>query len=257
MMTWAMTLVLLAGLPDGRSLLAMSLSEQRQTMAALTAEERTEVVRSLSIAELVALEQRAARAMATWQAKVVRAERVGGSMLAPEMMQVWVRNSPAAMRLQTVTGPKKGRSVLYNAALRQDELRAKEAGFLSVVGGVWIGLDSAFARADSNHRVTDLGFVPATEMIARIMRDTEKFGPLKRTFVRADDTGVCERFEAPPNAKGLYATNSLICFDPVSSLPLHFEISDAEGLLERYTWSEVQPSAVGQDFFTVASAGLQ
>ncbi len=249
--------LLLTQLPTGPVLLAAPLDAQRTRLERLTPAQRTEVVRSLSLEQLIALEQRAAQSLGTYRARVVRSERIDGQMLPLETMQVFIRPQPLAIRLETVEGTKKGRKVLYNAALRKDELRAQESGFLGVFGGVWVGLDSRLTRSDSNHRLTDLGFAPVMGLIERILNQTRAQGELTRTYVRTDETGVCERFDAPAGARGLYATRSLICFDPVSSLPMHFEIADAKGPLERYTYSQVEAHLKLPDaFFTPAAAGL-
>jgi hypothetical protein len=256
MLTLSLTL-LLTQLPSGSDLLQMSLEEQRAKVSELSVEERTELVKSLSIDELLALEKRAALASGTYHAQVMRSERVKGSLTPQETMSVWVQPEPLAIRLESIGGPPKGRKVVYNSTLRKDELRAKDSGFLGVFGGVWLNLDSSMTRSDSNHPLTDLGFIPVMNLVEKIVKQTRAKGEITRTYVRTDATGVCERFDAPKGAKGLYATSSLLCFDPVLSLPMHFEISDDQGRLETYTYSNVeQHVSLAKAFFTPEAAGL-
>lgn len=244
----------LAQVPTGSQLLAMPLSKQAELMASLTVEQRTQVVTNLSIEELVALELRGAQALTTYSATVVRSERVDGKMTSPESMTVWIQADPLAIRLDCLSGPSKGRQVLYNASLRRDQIRAKEGGVLGVIGGVWVDVDSAFTRRDSNHRITDLSLRAVVELIQRIVK--ESHGALTRTFVRVDSHGVCERFDSPPGTTGLYATSSLLCFDPVASVPTFFEIADSRGLLERYAWSNLTPGpSLASNFFTPQGTG--
>ena len=256
MLTLSLTL-LLTQLPSGSDLLAMSLDEQRTAVKALTVEERTELVKSLSLDELLALEKRAAHSLGTYHAQVVRSERVKGSLTPKETMSVWVQPEPLAIRLESIGGPPKGRKVVYNSTLRKDELRAKDSGFLGVFGGVWLALDSSMTRSDSNHPLTDLGFAPVMNLVEKIVKETRAKGGITRTYLRTDANGVCERFDAPKGTKGLYATSSVLCFDPVLSLPMHFEISDEQGPLETYTYSNVQHHVnLANAYFTPEAAGL-
>lgn len=249
--------LLLTQLPSGSDLLAMSLEEQRAAVSQLSVEQRTELVRSLSLDELLALEKRAAHSLGTYHAQVTRSERVKGTLTPLETMTVWVQPEPLAIRLESIGGPPKGRKVVYNSTLRKDELRAQDSGFLGMFGGVWLSLDSSMTRSDSNHPLTDLGFAPVMNLVEKIVRETRAKGEITRTYLRTDSTGVCERFDAPKGTKGLYATSSVLCFDPVLSLPMHFEISDEQGRLETYTYSTLEQNMkLAKAFFTPEAAGL-
>src|SRR4051812_35036129 len=66
-----------------------------------------------------------------------RTERVRGKVLGPDVADVWVRETPHAVRMTLVGGSNKGRRFLYNEALRPRQMLVRKRIF-----SVWIDVDS-------------------------------------------------------------------------------------------------------------------
>jgi hypothetical protein len=109
-----------------------------------------------------------------------------------------------------------GQEVLYDASRRSDELYGHFGGILSRVS-VWMSIDGMVARAQSRHRVTDLG----TEYIAqRFLAEGERYA---RSGVTSDpqigvetDDGVrvvTFTYTAPAGATGFYAAKETLGLD--------------------------------------------
>jgi hypothetical protein len=246
------------GSGSGGSLADLDDEARQAEMRRLSPEERFALLEGTSTAELVKIGKTAARALETYGAKLIKQERIDGELQDPQTAQIWVKSSPLALRVEFIEGSSKGRRLLYNAALRSDQLRAKESGFLGIAGAVWIGVDSSLTRRDSNHPITDIGFSALMDLIAKDFTAAAAAGGHARANEGADADGLyCILFTAPSGAAGLYATSARLCIDPVLGLPLRTEITDPEGLLERYVYREVKPRlSLPADHFTPEGAGL-
>jgi hypothetical protein len=97
------------------------------------------------------------KTLGTYRMKMVKQERVDGTLLDPQEIITTVQETPFAIRMDYVGGPGKGRVLLYNPAIKKDRFRVRESGFLSIVGAIWIDVDSSFAKKESNHTVKDGG----------------------------------------------------------------------------------------------------
>ncbi len=237
-------------------LVGMPATERNAVLARMTREEQDEAMRRAPLADLIRAGKNAAAELGTYRYRLVKQERVKGKMLDPQEIVAYVRPSPFAVRLRYVKGPAKGRNVLYNAALRENELRAREAGLLGVAA-VWIGIDSAMAKRDTNHKVTDMGF---QALFARFDRDIERARPKGGFRVEPegfDEQGNwCAKYVAPPGA-GTYAEACRICSNLKTALPSRVEAFEGQQVKERYHFFDVEgPIEVPKDFFTPAGAGL-
>lgn len=231
---------------------------RRAELAKRTPPEVAEVVAALSAHELLDISRGVVAELGVYELRLVKEERIGSKLLAPQTVRCTLRESPRAARLEYLEGPAKGRKVLYNAELRQDEMRVKEGGMLGLVGGMWIGLDNPLAKADTRHPVTAIGYGPLLDYLAGELRGSEPFGGHVRKDLGVDCRGLfsCE-FIAPDGAVGLNATRARLTLDLALGLPAEVEAHDRQGLLERYRYELVRRRIdVARGFFEPKAFGL-
>ena len=231
---------------------------RRAEVEKLDPAERLALIESVPAADLITMGRTAAGALRTYSTRLTKQERIDGELQDPQTAMVWVKPEPLALRMEFVEGDAKGRRLLYNSALRKDQLRARESGFLGIAGAIWVGIDSSLTRGDSNHPITDVGFTPLMELIGKDFATAAAAGGHSRSNEGPDEEGLyCVLFTAPANVPELYATSARLCIDPVLGLPMRTEITDREGFLERYVYRDVKPNlALPSDHFTPEGAGL-
>lgn len=242
-------------LPD---LLSLN-SEQRKSLVKSTPrEELVKILEALAPDDLLELGRRAMGELGTYRVRLTKSERVSGELLPAQILELDIRESPRAIRGEVVGGPAKGRKLLYNEKLRAEELRVREAGFLKFAGAVWLNIDSSLAKKDTRHPITDLGYGPLLTLLGKDLKAGKAFGGHTRKDEGFDKSGSwCIRFNAPKGAKGLYADEALVCFEPGSGLMSRIEISDGGVLLERFAYELLATNLklTDQDF-TPDAAGL-
>jgi hypothetical protein len=260
----ALVVLFLAGTAGGagadapaQGLLSLSHEERASMAASAPRTELAAALRAVAVDDLIALGRAALPRLGVYSARLTKQERVKGALLDPQTIELVVRDRPLAARATFVAGPAKGRRLVYNAEMRKDEMRVREAGLLGLIA-VWVNLDSKMTRADTNHRVTDLGFGALLDLIARDVDRARPAGGFARTDEGFDDRGLyCMRFDAPRGAQGLAGDRTRICVDPALGLPLRTEVSLAGQLLERYAFDAVRANVqVSADYFTPDAAGL-
>jgi hypothetical protein len=212
-------------------------------LSVLTSSPPPEAVRSIPTPELLQLGRESARALGPYRARLTKQERVGGTLRSPEIIDATVRESPKAAVLQYVGGSARGRKVLYDASKKPEKMRVREAGLLSIAGAIWVDVDCSLAKRDTNHLVTDIGFVSLIDLLEKDFTAAGPFGGFTRTDDGLDPRGRwCLSFVAPKGATGLHAATAKICIDVALRLPVLVEVHDADGLLERYEWDAVTPA---------------
>jgi hypothetical protein len=206
-------------------------------------------LRSMSPHQLVALGREGVRRLGTYRARLSKRERVGGKVLPPQTIELLVRPSPPALRLEYVAGPKAGRKVVWTAK-RPNQMHVREAGILGVMS-VWLDVDGRLARGDTNHAVTELGFAPLLDLIAGDLLKAEAHGGHHRRDEGFDATRrYCMVFTAPAGAQDLYAQRTRLCVDPRLAVPVEIEAQDRAGFLEHYRYTDVRSEMqVADDVF--------
>jgi Protein of unknown function (DUF1571) len=196
--------------------------------------------------------------LGTYRMKMVAQERVDGTLLDPQEMITTVQETPFAVRLDYASGPGKGRVVLYNSALNKTRFRVRETGFLSIVGAIWLDLDSGFAKKESNHTVLDSGLMNLANRFRRDHLRAEKEGGFVGTHEGWNNKGSwCSLYLSPNGGKGYDTYSTRICTDPLTRYPSKVEGFDSKGrLLERYEFSNVEKVNLPKDYFTLEGAGL-
>jgi hypothetical protein len=215
------------------------------------------LLQGVSQSELIALGRESIRELGVYSARLRKQERVEGRLLPAQVALITVREAPYAVRMEVIEGPKKGRKVLYNQQLRKDELRVREAGLLGLKA-LWLHLDSALARRDTHHPVTDLGFGPILRHLSRDQALAAPLGAHRRQDEGLDARGRwCLTFVAPPGAKNVHAQRTRMCLDLLLGLPVELEAHDAQGLLERIELTDVRPNLTPPpDHFSPEAMGL-
>ena len=107
--------------------------------------------------ELIANGQHAIESLGTYSFRMYKRERLKGELHPTQEILATIREKPFAVKLEFIKGPGRGRRVLYNSAIRPNEFRVREAGLFSVIGGMWIDVDTRLARRESSHTVTESG----------------------------------------------------------------------------------------------------
>jgi hypothetical protein len=192
--------------------------------------------------------------LGVYRALVTKSERVRGKVIGPQTAEVWVRESPRALRMTFLDdNGKPGRRLVYNEQVRAGEMLVREAGLLGHVS-VWVDINGWLSRRQSNHGVRDVGFGPLLDLVDRDRAAARAAGGHARLDEppgAGPDGTSCLIFIAPPGARPLYAARTRLCFQPDSHLPVLIEVQDRGGFLERYLWRQVQPrQSVPANHFT-------
>lgn len=220
----------------------LPLEQRRAEVKTLSRERLVELFATTPVEVLLEAGKAAAAQMGTYEAHVVKRERVSGKMLKPQAIHLTVRQSPRAVRLEILDGPAKGRRVVYDSQVKKNELRVREAGVLGLAGPMWIDVNSGLTRSDTNHPIMDFAFTNIIGVLEDSFRKGEALGGYARKDEGFDAAGrYCITFTAPAGGQHLYATRARICMDPVLALPVIMEIDDAQGPLERFAFSDVKP----------------
>lgn len=227
---------------DLHALAAQSIAERRATLA--RSRDSVEAALKAAPAEaILELMEKSDEQLGTYRAKLEKRERIDGEMSDLQTLKLTIHEKPHAIRAEFVAGPSSGRKAVYDASVRQGEVRVKEAGLLGLAGAVWLSVDNSLTRRDTNHPITDLGFGPLIALLRADFHRAAPFGGFARHDEGFDAQGrFCTRYTAPEKATGLYARSARICVDPVLMLPTRVEVEDAKGPLEQLTYSDVTPA---------------
>ncbi|WP_165222628.1 DUF1571 domain-containing protein [Aquisphaera insulae] len=95
--------------------------------------------------------------MSSYQVNLTREERVGGQLQSEKDVVLSVRRKPAAVRLEWVGGPSKGREVLYSRALDERMMYVNLNNGLPL-SRMSIPVDSPLALRNSRHPISEAGF---------------------------------------------------------------------------------------------------
>lgn len=226
----------------GAPLHALSVSSRAARLAALNLSDRATALRAISAQQWIALGRRAVDELGTYRMKLRKTERVDGDIQEEQTYDVWVRETPRAVRAKVVHGPGTGREIQYDETVRANQMKVTEPGLLGVAGGFWVDVKGTLARRESNHSVADLSLGAMLSLMSTNFARAEPFGGYHREVLGFDSRGLwCLRFHAPAGASGLYATVSRVCVQPETGWPLEVENEDDKGFLERFVVSGVTP----------------
>jgi hypothetical protein len=236
----------------------LSDAERRTLVESVGRDALERIMRETPQAKLLAMGQRIIMNHNSYRYRMLKQERVRGELLEAQTIDVFVRESPFAVRLHYVKGPGAGRKLVFNPVVRAGEFRVKEAGLLSIAGAIWLSVDSSFAKADSNHTVREAGIGP---LLARLMRDTERAKPiggfpLSPEGFNAEDQ-FCGSYLSPKANPPFDYAKTRICTDLKSGVPMKVEGYGTSGeLLEKWHFSDFRPDTYPPEFFDPNKARL-
>lgn len=230
-------------------------AERRAAVAAASRDELARAMRESSPEELVATSLALVERLGTYRVRMVKRERIGGSLRPAQEIDLFAREEPFAVRLHYVAGPARGRIVVYDPGAREDALRVRDGGLFSLLGAIWVGTGSRWARLDSNRSIREAGL---GSLLRRFRRDLAHAAPLGgfRIEHRGFDAEerYCMLWEAPAGGAGFESARTLVCADLAAGIPGRVEAYDAKGaLVEWYDFSDLAPVAVPDDFFDPAA----
>ncbi len=244
MLTALLTLSLTAG-PWG----PMTEAERKQRVTQLSRADIESALRTTPSELLLQLSAQAIAALGPYEYVMVKQERIRGSLQAEQTIRTTIREEPNAIRLEYLKGPSAGRKLIYNSSVKKKEFRVREAGFLAIVGRLWIPLDSDLTRNDSNHTVAEAGI---GSLVRRLQQDQKRAGD--RIVVQHEGwtpTGhFCSVFVLPDGGKGFDNAKTRVCTDPIAGVPMKIEGFDPKGeLIERYAFSDLKPVTLDETTF--------
>ncbi len=199
---------------------------------------------------LLTIAERAVTALGTYTYVMAKQERVRGTLIDEQVVNVSARESPFAVRLDYVRGPSSSRKVLYNSKLKVADFAVHEAGFFSFAGTFWLPVDTPLAKSDSNHSVKEAGL---GSLVRRLKREVEKANAAGGlTTIPEGWVGhhFCLLYEMPNGGKGFDAAKTRVCTDFALGVPVLVESFDAENrVTERFAFSEVVPAELPESVF--------
>lgn len=215
-------------------------------------------LKNLPRLEVLAKTEAAVVALGTYRYKMKKQERVDGKLLDMQEIVATVQDTPFAIRMDYAAGPGKGRIVLYNPAIKAERFRVRETGFFSIVGAIWLDVDSGFAKKESKHTVKDGGLGNLARRFARdVARGQAEGGFVEKQEGWNNAGSWCALYLSPNRGKGYDSFSTRLCTDPLSRFPTKVEAFDENGLLhERYEFSDVEKITLPKDYFTLEGAGL-
>jgi hypothetical protein len=174
-------------------------------------------------------------------------ERIGGHWPATaDHLLVRIAHDPLRIYARWLPdGAHAGQEVLYDATRNGDEMYGHVGGFFGAIS-MWAQLDGSFARAQSHHRLTELG----TEAIARRFLDDyprlAQAGAARPTRVAVETHDgvrvVAFTWDAPPGANGLPASRETLGLDPRHPWFRTVQSYDSEGrLVEDVVIEHIEP----------------
>jgi hypothetical protein len=219
----------------------MSEAQRKAHVATMSREELEAFLTSTPPDVLLALSNQAVMSLGPYSYLMAKSERINGRMQQTQTIRVSIREEPMAIRLEYLKGPAAGRKIVFNSAVKRDEFRVREPGFLSIVGKLWIPMNSPVTKDDSNRTVAEAGL---GNLVRRLQKDHSRAGAgLRVQHEGWNDLGhFCTLYTLPNGGRGFDNAQTRICTDALAGIPSKVEGFDAAGaLLERYEFSDLKP----------------
>lgn len=229
---------------------ALSDAERKKAVAASTKEDLEQAMKETPVPLLIEMGEKAVAALGTYSYRMKKREIVNGTMHDEQEIVATIREAPFAARLEFINGPGKGRRVLFNPAIRKREFRVKEPGFLKILGGLWIDVDSSLAKKDSKHSVLEAGL---GNLLRRFRKDHDRAVPLGGFAVKHEGWDArgnfCSVWVSPNKGVGFDSATTRICTDLKSGLPSKVEAYDPKGtMFETYEFFDAKQVTLSDAF---------
>lgn len=197
------------------------------------------------VASAVALVEQMERAyapVASYTARFVRQERIGGELRPrEEVLLKWQR--PGRIYMRWVAGPPKGREILFVPGRDDDNVLIREPGMLTRLFTVATAPGSADVMKQSRHPITDVGVGHLIALIGETVRRAVRRGELTviehEADVPAGKRVVEVRLPRDPR-QGYYGYRAIVTVDGATRLPVAVAVHDWEDrLVERYEYRDL------------------
>jgi len=189
---------------------------------------------------LIASGREAVRKMGAYRARLIKTERIKGEIRPAQTIDILVRPSPHAVRLEFIAGPKSGRRVIWREDNRPSEILVREGGILGLTS-LWLDSSGSLARGDTNHAVSEIGFANLFDVMERDLAKGKSQAGHVWKDLGLDGSGLYQvEFIAAPGTRGVYGQRTRFGIDPNLHVPVDIEVFDAQGLLERYQYKNVR-----------------
>lgn len=200
-----------------------------------------ERLRTSSVEAIIAEAREAIRTLGDYRARLIKTERVKGTVLPAQTLEILVCHAPRAVRLDFVAGPKSGRRVAWRENHRPGEILVREGGLLGLAS-LWLDASGGLARGDTNHAVSEIGFAHALDGVERALRNGTTSGGYTRNDIGLEGNRLYRiEWSAPSEARGVYARRFRIGIDVNLHLATEIEVFDDQGFLERYEYQNLRP----------------
>jgi hypothetical protein len=199
---------------------------------------------------LVKASRKSLEAVNDYEATFIKRERFADG-LRTQTMQLKLREQPYSVYLH-YDEPNAGREILFVKGQNQNMLLAHEgSGIKSLVGTVSLAVDSAKAREDNRHPITDLGMRRLVERLAEQWEEEAKYDEVDvRYYPDAKIGGVpCPAIECShPRPRRQYPFHvTRLYINEKSNLPVRLENYDfperpgqEPPLAEEYTYIKIR-----------------
>ncbi|MDP1821936.1 MAG: DUF1571 domain-containing protein [Archangium sp.] len=227
----------------------MTEAERKAHVARLSKEEIEAGLRTTPPDLLLRLSAQAIVALGPYQYIMVKQERIRGTLQGEQTIRTTIQEDPNAIRLEYLKGPSAGRKLIYNSTIKKNEFRVREAGFLAIVGRLWIPLDSDLTKNDSNHTVAEAGL---GSLVRRLQLDQKRAGATLLVEHEGWNASghFCSMYVLPDGGKGFDNAKTRVCTDVQAGVPMKIEGFDAAGgLIERYAFSDLKPITLEKNTF--------
>lgn len=187
-----------------------------------------------------------------YSAKMVKRERIDGTLSDYEYLYVKVRHQPFSVYLSFI-GPArvKGQEAIYVAGQNNGNLLGHANGMRKIFGTVSLKPDSMLAMAGNRYPITELGIRRLTERLIEVGEHDAQFGECDVTAIPNTKINgrecVCLQVFHPVPRKEFLFHKAKIYVDSQLNLPVRYEAYDwptEQGgqpqLLEEYTYLDLK-----------------
>ncbi|MBI1735067.1 MAG: DUF1571 domain-containing protein [Candidatus Rokubacteria bacterium] len=185
--------------------------------------------------------ERAYAPIASYTARFVRQEWIGGELRPPEEVRLkWQR--PGRIYMRWVGGPPAGRQILFVPGRDDGNVLIREPRWYTRLFTVVTAPDSAEVMKESRHPITDVGFGHLIDLIGDTVRRAAPRGDLtviERPGAPAGTRVVEVRLPRDPR-QGYYCYRAIVTVDGKTRLPVGVVVHDWDDrLVERYEYRDL------------------
>jgi hypothetical protein len=188
-----------------------------------------------------------------YECRLIRRERVNGTLLPESVMTMKVRNKPLSVYLRCESPPAdKGLEVCYVEGRNQGMMRVHPTGFLSILGFWSVDTHDTRAFEKKRHCIAEAGFDKLLDGTARYWDMERRLGKTLVTITGEEVCGrACTRIETvhpDQSVASFYGYRCVLWLDKATHLPAGAETYDwprrggPEGgdLLESYRYQDLR-----------------